>query len=239
MERSEETPKEKQRRKRRNKQQVYMDIMNAVTRLVKKEGFCQLNISKVAKEAQIDVNAILRNFRSFEGVLEAFLYSLGCHYNYQQKEYMETGCQSINDYNAFLLQTFDRLKLDHAAQQALRWEISELGLSNNPFMQNRDYRDKQIIAYWKDLFSGSELQIDVITALFVGGIRYIVLNRKHAPIYGVDFAKREGIAQLKETLNRLADILIKQKEETELKQRIAAKMKGKGLSQELIDECLE
>ena len=238
MEKAKETSKEKQRRKRRNAQQVRMDILDAMARMIEKEGFCQLNMCKVSKESQTDINAILRCFGSFDNLLKAFLYQLECCYNFRQKESLETDCQK-EDYGSFLWQTVEDLRLDNFAQQALRWETANTDLLVNEFARNRENCDKQITERWKNVFDGSGLRIEVITALFVGGIRYIILNRKHSPMYGVNFATREGLAQLKDTLCQLADILTKQKEETDLKQKIAAKMKAKGLSQELIDECLQ
>lgn len=216
-----------------------MDILDGMARLVQKEGFCLLNISKLAKESQTDVNAILRCFGSFEGVLKSFLYQLECRYNFRQKDRQETNSRSIEEYGDFLQQILDDLRFDYPAQQALRWETSDTTPLTNEFACNRELRDKQLIDRWKFLFDGSGLQMDVITAILVGGIRYIVLNRKHAPMYGVDFATREGMAQLKDTLSQLGDMLARQKEEIKLKQKIAAKMKEKGVPQELIDECLQ
>lgn len=239
MDKSEESSDKKQRRKRRNKQQVCMDILDGMARLVQKEGFCQLNISKLAKESQTDVNAILRCFGSFEGVLKAFLYQLECRYNFQQKECLETNSRSVEEYGDFFLKMLEDLRLDHSAQQALRWETSDISPLPSEYACNRESRDKQTIDRWKVLFDGSGLRIDVITAIIAGGIRYIVLNRKHALMYGVDFATREGMKQLKDTLSQLTDILVQQKEEIELKQKIAAKMKEKGVSRELIDEYLQ
>lgn len=239
MDKSEESSGKKQRRKRRNKQQVCMDVLDGMARLVQKEGFCQLNISKLAKESQTDINAILRYFGSFEGVLKAFIYQTGYRYNFRQKEYMDTNNQSVETYNDFLLQILEDLRLDYPAQQALRWEISDTSPLANESACNREIRDKQVIDCWKDLFDNCGFRIDIVTAILVGGIRYIVLNRKHAPMYGVNFATREGIAQLKDTLSQLGDLLAKQKKEIKLKQKIAAKMKEKGMSQELIDECLQ
>ena len=216
-----------------------MDILDGMARLVQKEGLCLLNISKLAKESQTDVNAILRCFGSFEGVLKSFLYQLECRYNFRQKDRQETNSRSIEEYGDFLQQILDDLRFDYPAQQALRWETSDTTPLTNEFACNRELRDKQLIDRWKFLFDGSGLQMDVITAILVGGIRYIVLNRKHAPMYGVDFATREGMAQLKDTLSQLGDMLARQKEEIKLKQKIAAKMKEKGVPQELIDECLQ
>lgn len=239
MDKSEESLGKKPRRKRRNKQQVCMDILDSMARLVQKEGFCQLNISKLAKESQTDVNAILRCFGSFDGVLKAFLYQLEGRYNFRQKGCLETNNQSIEQYSDFLQQILDDLRLDYPAQQALRWETSDTTPLTNGYAYSREASDKQMIDHWKVLFDGSGLQIDVITAILAGGIRYVILNRKHAPMYGVDFATREGMAQLKDTLSLLGDMLAKQKEEIKLKQKIAARMKEKGVPQELIDEYLK
>lgn len=239
MDKIKESASKKQRRKRRNKQQVCIDILDSVAQLVQKEGFCQLNISKLAKESQTDANAIVRCFGSFEGVLKTFMYQLECRYNFRLKDCLETNSQSIEEYGGFLQQILEDLRRDYPAQQALRWETSDITTLCNEYAYNREVCDKQIINRWKVLFDGSGLQMDVITAILVGGIRYIILNRKHTPMYGVDFATREGIAQLKDTLSQLGDMLAKQKEEIKLKQKIAAKMKEKGMPQELIDECLQ
>lgn len=217
MNNSKESLDKKQRRKRRNKQQVCMDILDGMARLVQKEGFCQLNISKLAKESQTDVNAILRCFGSFEGVLKAFMYQLECRYGFRQKGYVDTNSQSVEAYNDFLLQMLEDLRLDYPAQQALRWEISDTSPLANESASNRESRDKQVIDCWKDLFDNCGFRIDIVTAILVGGIRYIVLNRKHAPMYGVGFATHEGMAQLKETLAQLGDMLTKQKEDIKLK----------------------
>lgn len=46
-------------------------------------------------------------------------------------------------------------------------------------------------------------------------------------MYEADFATREGMAQLKETLAQLGNMLTKQKKKNKLKQKIAVKMKEK------------
>lgn len=152
MDKSEETKGVRQRRKRKGKQQVAMDIMDAMTRLIEKEGLCQLNMSKVSKESQTDVNAILRRFASLEGILKTFLYKLECRYDFRQKKNLETACRSVNDYGLFLRQMLENLRIDNSAQQALRWEISHPGFIAGGSASSRD---EQIITRWKKLFEGS------------------------------------------------------------------------------------
>lgn len=38
-----------------------MDILDSMARFVQKEGFCQLNFSKLAKESQTEINAYVLN----------------------------------------------------------------------------------------------------------------------------------------------------------------------------------
>lgn len=66
-----------------------MDILGSTEQLVQKEGVYQLNIYKLAMESQIDINAILRYFGTFEGGLKAFLHQSEYRYNFRPKDWLK------------------------------------------------------------------------------------------------------------------------------------------------------
>lgn len=85
----------------------------------------------------------------------------------------------------------------------------------------------------KKLFESNEN----LTAYKLQIICYIFINRSPLPYSELDFSTRDGLAQLKDALCQLTDILAKEKGRNRTENH--RKNKEKKMFPELIDKCLQ
>lgn len=100
---------------------------------------------------------------------------------------------SSREFFAKMLKTlYTNLEEEAVMQKLLIWELSE----NNSVTQRasgiRDIMATSLLAYYKDIFKPSGVDIKNVIAILFGGVYYLVLHRKCSAFLSVDFNTNEG-----------------------------------------------
>lgn len=228
---------DKKRRPRRSRQQIQKTVIDAVSSLVKEKGFSNITITAIAQKSEVDINAILRSFGSLEALLDAYSHL----FDYWFRNTLENPDRLINDpvgyYKESVVSLADTLYNHREMQQLLIWEICEDNPTTRKIALNREVSNESVIKSLTEMFEDSGINFDVMSALLIAGIYFLILRRKRSTFFGVDFSTRKGKARLLETIKQLVDICFDILEKRNEVHEIARRMRQKGIDIDTIAEC--
>lgn len=228
---------EKKRRPRRSRQQIQKVVLDAVSSLVKEKGFSNITITAIAQKSEVDINAILRCFGSLQGLLDVYSHL----FDYWFRSTIENPDRLADDpvgyYKESVVSLADSLYNHREMQQLLVWEVCEDNPITRKIAANREVSTHSVINSLTEMFKDSGINFDVMSALLIAGIYYIVLRRKRSTFFGVDFSSRKGKARLLETIKQSVDICFDILEKRNEVHEVARRMKGKGIDMDTIVEC--
>ncbi len=224
----------KTRRRRRNKYRMRMDLLEAVSHVLKDKGFLNLNINNVCLFADVDRNAIYRHFGDFDNLLSQFI---------ETKDFWLDSLQSIvdmeiNDYKLFMKQLlitqYEQINKNPELQQLLVWEVCELSLRTKTVAQRRETISAPIIEKYEKYFEKSGLDFNIISSILIAGIYYLILHKKHSTFCNVDFTKEKD--RFIAGIDQIVDMIFYTIEEREATKEIAVRALKKGIDKNTVAE---
>jgi hypothetical protein len=196
----------------RNKERTKANLINAVRKILKKEGFPGLNITKVADEAKVDRRLIYDYFGGLEGLVHAYL---------SEKDYWKINSEDIGEIVeanrsdagkaltfGVLEDQFDSLMSSEEMRQIITWGLSEKLSTLKELDLKREKIGDEIFGKLMDgYFKNTDKNFRAIYALLMGGVYYISLhsNMQENPFCGIDVQQPEGKAEIKNALKQLID----------------------------------
>ena len=228
---------QKTRRKRRNKYRLRLDLLEAVSRVLREKGYINLNINNVCEYADVDRNAVYRHFKDFDSMLSQFIetkdYWVGALDNVKDVE--------IKDFKLFLKQIlfnqYDSINKDPELQQLLIWELAELSLRTKTIAQRRETLSENLIKQFDAHFKESGIDFNTICAIIIAGIYYLIMHKKHSTFCLVDFVKEKE--RMLEAIDQIVEILFEVKEKREQTLKFAANALRKGFDEQTVCEIFE
>jgi hypothetical protein len=123
-------------------------------------------------------------------------------------------------------------------QQLLIWELSH----DNPVTRRtsglRELINEPLIRLLEYRFKDSGIDMNVICAMMISGIYYLILHRDRSKFCDVDFSTRKGKIRLEEGISQLASILFGELKRQQEMIEIANKLRAEGVSESIINKCL-
>jgi len=228
---------EKKRRSRRSKVTIDQDVLNAVSSLIEEVGFANVTLTGVAQRAQIEPTVFYRRYANLEELFERYTHK----YDYWLGNLAETMPANQSDEDAFkwvIRNLTISLYKNKGMQELLRWELSTDNSITRRTTSLRELVNIPLIRLLEFRFKDSGIDMNVITALIISGVYYLVLNRNLSRFCDVDFSSKKGKLRLEDGVEQLASILF-----AELKQRqelndIANKLRAEGVSENIINKCI-
>ncbi len=225
-----------EKRIRRTKIAIERDVLRAVDSLIEEVGFSNITLTGVAERAKIEPAVFYRRYANLEELFNKYSHK----YDYWFGDILQSIPKNLTQVEGFywvLEALIGSLYHNKGMQQLLKWELSE----DNPITRRtaklRESINEPLIRLLEYKFQGSGLDINVISAIVIAGIYYLILHRKRSTFCAVDFASRQGKARLNEGIKQMLDLLF-QKVSTEQKLiKIAEKLKAEGVSEEIIARC--
>lgn len=236
---STETAVGKKRRPRRSKITLQRDILDAIAELVGEEGFTNINLSSISQAAEVDINAIQRNFGSLERLLDRYVQI----FDYWYDDIIRNAKSNSPDepellYGEILRKIIDSLYKNKNMRQLLLWEMTEENNTTKRVAYNREHAFKDILSYYEEVFKDSGLDVEVLTSILVAGINNLSIRRKKSFFLGVDYSLTKNKERLIKTVSDIVSMCfatLRQKQEL----IVAAKnLKAKGVDITIIADCL-
>ncbi len=226
---------------RRNRHQIYLDVMNVLEGLIQENGFENLSIQEVCRKANLTYNTFYRNFATLDNLLDQFInqYDFWLNKSLNKEQLEQLGGEN------FLLLMFEKLYTDlqenRVMQKLLVWGLS--GQSDIPltYSQLREEKSHAFIEYYSK--QGEELFIDMqaFIALMISGVYYMTLysNNKITTFMGLNFAENQNKQRFIEVIKQIIKIFYNNAQQAKKLLTLQEKMRQDGLSQEQIDGYLE
>lgn len=223
------------KRCRRTKVDIQADIIKAAESLIKKKGFASMLVTDLIKKARIEPLVFYNRYNNLNDFYDEFVK----RYDYWFKDVL-TGIQFPTDsefgYISILKDVQKALKERSVMLELLRWEIAEGNETTVRTAMLREMHTLPLVNVYESKFKN--LDISAISALIIGGIYYLHLHRDRSKFADIDLNSEQGQERIEKALENLGHILFQYQELNDYKQAITLKLKEKGISDEIIKECI-
>lgn len=230
------------KRIRRSKKLINNEIMKAVSQVISEQGFGKLGINSVAIQAKVEKPFIYRNFGTFDKVLEEYILKN----DYWMKFIIQRAYEGKTDSNGnldlhgiftnLLTELYKTMDESRDFRNIILWELYE----DTPFIrktaQRRETETREEVGWLHEHFKDANVDIELITSIFIAGIYYLVLHKNISTFCGIDFKTKEGKKRMHEALKFLSNIVF---EQVEKNKAVVIRMIKKGLDFNLIAEIAD
>ncbi|GGH04651.1 TetR/AcrR family transcriptional regulator [Pedobacter zeae] len=197
----------------RNKERTKSNLISALGKILKKDGFSGLNITRVAEVAKVDRRLIYDYFGGLDGLVNEYL---------SRNDYWKINTDDIGriveaskadagkklTYRV-LEDQFDSLINNEEMRRIITWGLSE----KLPILKELDLKREtigdQILSEVVDgYFKNTDKNFRAIYALLMGGVYYLTLYAKmqENPFCGIDIQQPAGEQAIKDALKQILDI---------------------------------
>ena len=228
---------ETKRRSRRTKIAIERDVLQAVGALIEEVGFNNVTLTGVAERARIEPAVFYRRYAILDELFDRYTHK----YDYWLGGIAESMPKNLTEEESFkwiMQNLIQALLKNKGMQQLLIWELSD----DNPITRRtarlREMLNEPLVRLLEYKFSGTNLDINVISAMIISGIYYLILHRKRSLFCDVDFNTKKGKERLKIATDQITSILFAQIQKASELNLIAEKLRAEGVSEEIIRKCV-
>jgi len=198
----------------RNKERTKVNLITAMGRILKEDGFSGLSISRVADVAKVDRRLIYDYFGSLEGLVKEYLNS-NDYWKISSEEVGDIVQASEEDAGKTLAYTvlenqFDSLIQNEEMRRIITWGLSEkLPILKELDLKREDIGNRVLSEVFDGHFEDSDKNFRAIYAILMGGVYYLTLHAKmqENPFCGIDLQELSGQEEIKKALKQLIDLV--------------------------------
>ena len=182
-------------------------ILDAVGRIVEREGFEAVRINAVATESGMSKILIYRYFGSIDGLLAKYLEDKDFWLNFDTSQLPQS------DVKAFSKQIFrayiNMLRSSPALRKLYRWELSSKHPSINELRKRREETALKIIASVCELSGESFDRVAGISTLVTASVSYLCILGENCGVYNsLQIDNDSGWEKLLETIDFMFDKIL-------------------------------
>lgn len=225
--------KRNERKPRRTRTMIRKDIFDAVSNIVKNEGFSKLSISQIAETADMESIVIYRNFNNIENILEQYIERFDFWLSFFAKDDNKDIEASKENYQESLSELLEMVHKKKEIRQLLVWELAEDTPFTSTLAQRKENTSEGFFNKYVDMFKDSDMDIRMVSAIFISSIYFLSMYKNRAPFCGVDMGGKDGRSNLNKTLIQLIDLIFNKFNKTEEK-AIAKKMLDENIPMETV-----
>ena len=122
--------------------------------------------------------------------------------------------------------------------ELLRWEIAEGNETTVRTAMLREMHTLPLVNIYEEKFKDTGIDISAISSLIIGGIYYLNLHRERSKFSDIDLNTEQGQQRIEKALDTFGKMIFHFREQVNYKRVIAKRLKEKGISNEIIKECL-
>jgi len=196
----------------RNKERTKANLITALGKILKEDGFAGLSVSRVAEEAKVDRRLIYDYFGGLEGAVKEYLNN-NDYWNIRPEEINDIVESSKADrgkalaYNV-LENQFDSLIKNEEMRRIITWGLSEkLPMLEELDLKREHIGDQLLHKIFDEGFNGSDKNFRAMYAILMGGVYYLTLHAKmqEHPFCGIDLQELSGQKAIKKALRQFIE----------------------------------
>ena len=225
------------RRNRRTKIAIERDVLQAVGALIEEVGFNNVTLTGVAERAKIEPAVFYRRYANLDELFDRYTQK----YDYWLGGIAENMPKNLTEEDSFkwiMQNLIQALLKNKGMQQLLIWELSDDNAITRRTARLREMINEPLVRLLEYKFSGTGLDINVISAMMISGIYYLILHRKRSLFCDVDFDTKKGKDRLKIATDQLSTIMFAQIQKAGELNQIAEKLRAEGVSEDVIKRCV-
>lgn len=183
-------------------------ILDALGVLLARDGFRNVGVNAVAREAGVDKVLLYRYFGGLDGLFEAFAKEFRFFPSAEDERpgghtSARTDPRALGKH--FLLGVGRALRQSPTAREILRWEMLERNALTDLLADQRERRAVETLSLFR---STEDIDLPAIASVIAAGQTYLVLHAKVADVYnGVDLHTDEGWARIERAITVMIDCL--------------------------------
>jgi AcrR family transcriptional regulator len=197
----------------RNKERTKENVIAALGKILKKDGFSGLNISRVAEEAKVDRRLIYDYFGGLEGLVKEYL-NRNDYWNIDAEDIGEIVESSKVDSGKALAYSvlenqFDSLINNEEMRRVITWGLSEkLPILKELDLKRENIGDQILSGVIDGHFIDKDKNFRAMYAILMGGVYYLTLHAKmqENPFCGIDLQQDSGREEIKKALKQFIDL---------------------------------
>lgn len=194
----------------RNKAQSKQKLIDAVGKIIVRNGYNGIGINAIAKEANLDKVLIYRYFNGLNGLLKEFA---------GQKDFFIKISNSIQDeiektpaleyknllINVLIEQLRD-LRKNRELQEIIKWELVEKNDLTLTITKERELKGYALSKTLKDKMNLPNNDSDAVVAFLVSGIYYLVLRSVTLDVFnGIPINTEKGWYQIEKAIHSIVN----------------------------------
>lgn len=154
----------KERRKRRSTKDIEESIINAATRFIETEGFSNLTVTSIMRQAEIEPVQFYNRYDDLNKFIDEYVKK----YDYWFSDIVKSQKQYSNDkalYMNILVGLFQSLSENKIMQELLKWELANNNETSQRTAQLRELHTLPLCQKFSNIFSNTDIDIVTISAL--------------------------------------------------------------------------
>lgn len=197
----------------RDRENSEQKLLDAVERLVAKDGFASLGVNAVAKAAGVDKVLIYRYFGGLEGLLQAFVFARDCYANLDRhgeglslvrsREGLVAWAQDL------LVGQYRALLSDPVFREIVLWQVTTESPATQALVAERERRGTQLLEQAGQVLGGEGPDVPAITALLIGGAYYLALASERSALFnGIDLRSETGRRRIETAIESVLSLVV-------------------------------
>lgn len=223
----------KTRRQRRTKASIVASIDKAAREEIASNGFVSSLVTNIIKNAQIEPQVFYNRYKDINEFYDAFVRQYdGClDVAFENADYPLVSKAGLT---SLLHDILDAINSDPVALELLRWEVSDKNKTTSRTAVLRELNFQPLLQACSKCFAQTDIDPAAILVMLVGGIYYVSLRRKLAPMYGLDIDTPDGRGRIERVIAYLVSLIFEDLARTRREQEIARRLRASGVSQDVI-----
>lgn len=198
----------------RDRESTEQKILDAVSRIVLKEGMKKLGVNSVAREAGVDKVLIYRYFGSFTELFKIYIKKQDFFANL--KEYLDTDlAKAPPEEMAEAAKKIFLLHLNYARtnkefQEVLLWELNNDDEITEFISMEREKIAADIRNVFKERYINPAFDLEAVSTIFICAINQLVLQSRYLNEFnGLNLKDEESWRRIENTIDQILEIIQK------------------------------
>lgn len=224
---------------RRSKKELVDLITKTTKRILENKNFSKLTLLEIVEESNVDPNVFYRHFGTLDNLFDTIIkeYDFWVNDTIDLSKLNKLGDKDFLAEGLFNL--YRELDASDVMQKILLWELDESNASTQRSANMRETMNLNLLGYYGNVFNGSTVDFNAVSAVVIAGIYYLVLHKNTSTFCQIDFTAEAGKKRVLESIKLLIDLLFDKLEEEKRVKTMVGKMVADGIPLAKIADYLD
>jgi len=192
-----------------DKEKTKQKLINAVGKVIVKEGFQNIRINKIERVSGVSKKAIYDYFGGLDGLVTAYLNQVDYwkELKVQKIEDNDADRKAFNEKALFeiLKSNLEYFSNSEEMQKIVLWGLSEKNPTIRVLTDQREVLGEKILQEAEESLKEKNIDVRATMAIFISAIYYMVLHSENngSTMCGIDFSTKNGKDKILDTMQNL------------------------------------